>query len=70
MTLPSHRNLPYLEQNNGLVLGGKDIPAVVALLPVLFAVIHFGVVQREEDYLECKFGDSYLEYRQSVPRWF
>jgi protein-S-isoprenylcysteine O-methyltransferase Ste14 len=39
-------------------------------LPVLFAVLHFGVVQREEDYLECKFGDSYLEYRQSVPRWF
>ena len=24
MTLPSHRNLPYLEQNNGPVLGGKD----------------------------------------------
>jgi protein-S-isoprenylcysteine O-methyltransferase Ste14 len=27
-------------------------------------------VLREEDYLECKFGDSYLEYRQAVPRWF
>ena len=47
-----------------------NAPAVVALLPVLFAVLHFGVVLREEDYLECKFGDSYLEYRQSVPRWF
>ena len=24
MSFPSHRNLPYLEQNNGPVLGGKD----------------------------------------------
>lgn len=47
-----------------------NAPAVVALLPVLFAVLHFGVVQRQEDYLECKFSDSYPEYRQSVPRWF
>mgnify|MGYP006420345973 FL=1 len=47
-----------------------NAPAVGALLPVLFAALHFGVVLREEDYLECKFGDSYLEYRQSVPRWF
>jgi len=47
-----------------------NAPAVVALLPVLFAVLHVGVVLREEDYLECKFGDSYLQYRQAVPRWF
>lgn len=47
-----------------------NAPAVVALLPVLFGVLHFGVVLREEDYLECKFGDSYLAYRQVVPRWF
>lgn len=47
-----------------------NAPAAVALLPVLFAALHFGVVLREEDYLECEFGDSYLEYRQSVPRWF
>lgn len=46
-----------------------NAPAVVALLPVLFAVLHFGVVLREEDYLECKFGESYLTYKQAVPRW-
>lgn len=46
-----------------------NAPAVVALLPLLFAVLHFGVVLREEDYLECKFGESYLLYKQAVPRW-
>lgn len=46
-----------------------NAPAIVALMPVLFAVLHFGVVLREEDYLECKFGDSYLAYKQAVPRW-
>lgn len=46
-----------------------NAPAVVALLPVLFAVLHFGVVLREEDYLECKFGEAYLSYKQAVPRW-
>jgi protein-S-isoprenylcysteine O-methyltransferase Ste14 len=47
-----------------------NAPVVVALLPVLFAVLHYGVVLCEEDYLECKFGDSYLEYMQAVRRWF
>lgn len=46
-----------------------NAPAVVSLAPVLFAVLHFGVVLREEDYLECKFGDRYLAYKQAVPRW-
>ena len=45
-------------------------PAVIALLPVLFVTLHFGVVRREEHYLECKFGDRYLRYRHTVPRWF
>lgn len=46
-----------------------NAPAVVALLPVLFAVLHFWVVRREEDYLECKFGEPYLLYKQAVSRW-
>lgn len=46
-----------------------DAPAVLALAPVLFAVLHFGVVLREEDYLECKFGDGWLDYRAAVARW-
>jgi protein-S-isoprenylcysteine O-methyltransferase Ste14 len=32
-------------------------------------VMHFGVVLREERYLERKFGDDYRRYKQSVPRY-
>ena len=46
-----------------------NAPTVVAPAPVPFAVLHFGVVLREENYLECKFGDRYLVYKQAVPRW-
>jgi protein-S-isoprenylcysteine O-methyltransferase Ste14 len=32
-------------------------------------VIHYGVVAREEAYLERKFGDVYRRYRGRVRRW-
>jgi len=32
-------------------------------------VMHFGVVLREERYLERKFGDEYRRYKASVPRY-
>lgn len=39
------------------------------LLPLLFAAFHFGMVLREERYLERKFGEEYLGYRSRVRRW-
>jgi protein-S-isoprenylcysteine O-methyltransferase Ste14 len=37
---------------------------------VLFAlVIHYGVVKREERYLEAKFGDAYRRYQAHTPRY-
>ena len=32
-------------------------------------VLHFGVVRKEERYLERKFGDSYLRYKANVARY-
>ncbi len=32
-------------------------------------VMHFGVIKREERYLEAKFGDEYREYKTTVRRW-
>jgi protein-S-isoprenylcysteine O-methyltransferase Ste14 len=32
-------------------------------------ILHFGVVKREERYLEARFGDAYRRYRDRVPRY-
>jgi protein-S-isoprenylcysteine O-methyltransferase Ste14 len=36
---------------------------------VLMPVLHFGVVKREERYLEAKFGDAYRSYKERVARY-
>jgi protein-S-isoprenylcysteine O-methyltransferase Ste14 len=41
---------------------------VVVLIPVAL-LLHFGVVLREEIYLENKFGDGYRAYKQRVRRY-
>jgi protein-S-isoprenylcysteine O-methyltransferase Ste14 len=41
---------------------------LVALVPLLF-VMHYGVIKREERYLEAKFGTAYRQYRSRVRRW-
>ena len=52
----------------GLTLIANTWWGVVMLLP-LAAVIHRGVVLREERYLHRKFGDAYDRYRASVRRY-
>ncbi len=42
---------------------------LLAALVVFFLVIRFGVVAREEAYLEGKFGDTYRSYKARIRRW-
>jgi protein-S-isoprenylcysteine O-methyltransferase Ste14 len=41
---------------------------VLLMVPALL-LLHDGVVKREEQYLEKKFGESYRSYKASVPRY-
>src|ERR687894_1054263 len=41
----------------------------ILLLPVALLVIQRGVIEREEHYLERKFGEEYLRYKAQVRRW-
>ena len=40
------------------------------LLPVVLVVMIYGVIKREERYLERKFGEQYLSYKDKVRRLF
>ncbi len=44
-------------------------PAVFIGLVLLWSLFTFRVIPNEERQLEALFGDEYLEYKKSVPRW-
>jgi protein-S-isoprenylcysteine O-methyltransferase Ste14 len=41
----------------------------LAALVVIWLVLRYGVIAREETYLERKFGAPYLDYTSKVRRW-
>jgi protein-S-isoprenylcysteine O-methyltransferase Ste14 len=45
------------------------LTAALVALPIALILLHFGVIRREERYLEAKFGDQYRAYRSRVRRW-
>jgi protein-S-isoprenylcysteine O-methyltransferase Ste14 len=65
------RNPIYLSMVLGLVGLAIALDSLWLLLALAaFAlVIRYGVVAREEAYLERKFGDTYRRYRARVRRW-
>jgi len=44
-------------------------PWSLLLLPLVLVLTHFGVVLREEAFLERRFGDAYRAYTHRVRRW-
>lgn len=53
----------------GLALALNNLWGMLALIP-LSVVMHYGVILREERYLEEKFGERYRRYRLTVRRYF
>jgi protein-S-isoprenylcysteine O-methyltransferase Ste14 len=42
---------------------------MLATLVPFYLVIRYGVIAREEAYLERKFGEAYFSYKSRVRRW-
>lgn len=66
------RNPMYVAEL-GLWLGWAilfgSLPVLIGFL-VLLSVVTLIFVPREERTLEAAFGETYLQYKSSVPRWF
>ena len=69
----------YRWTRNPMYVGGLPLMLGLAIvlaldwLPLLMVpaafLLHFGIVRREEQYLEAKFGDRYRGYKARVPRY-
>ena len=53
---------------DGIGLAARSPWTVILTLP-LAITIRYGVVAREEAYLERRFGDAYRQYKAHVRRW-
>ena len=66
------RNPMYVGGNIALL--GIAIGCALDWAPLLsvlsLPLVHFGVILREERYLERKFGDEYRRYKTKVPRYW
>jgi protein-S-isoprenylcysteine O-methyltransferase Ste14 len=49
---------------------GFALDWVILLLVASLPLIHYGIILREERYLERKFGDEYRRYKKRVPRYW
>lgn len=63
---PTYLSLTLLHVGLALVLG---MPWVLLMVVPAAALTQWGVVLREEQYLESKFGEEYLRYKTRVRRW-
>jgi protein-S-isoprenylcysteine O-methyltransferase Ste14 len=66
MRNPMYIGLMLLTGGIGIALASDW--TLVLIMPMAI-VLHYGVVLREEGYLEGKFGEEYRRYKARVPRW-
>jgi protein-S-isoprenylcysteine O-methyltransferase Ste14 len=52
----------------GLAIGFDSVWILVALVP-FYLILRYGVIAREEAYLERKFGEAYRVYKSRIRRW-
>lgn len=52
----------------GVCVAANAYWGLLLLIPLL-VVVQKGIIEREERYLERKFGEEYLRYKQQVRRW-
>jgi protein-S-isoprenylcysteine O-methyltransferase Ste14 len=60
--------LSLLLVTGGIAIFANSMWYLVALL-LLFLILNFWVVPREERYLENSFGEEYARYKKKVSRW-
>jgi protein-S-isoprenylcysteine O-methyltransferase Ste14 len=78
-TLRIARNGPYAKSRNPIYIAvliqfsGMALIFnswwLVAFIPILYLYLSYGVIRREEKYLESKFKNEYNDYKSKVPRW-
>lgn len=52
----------------GIAIAAQSLWAVL-FLPIVMLIIRRGAIDREEAYLERRFGAGYLDYKSRVRRW-
>jgi protein-S-isoprenylcysteine O-methyltransferase Ste14 len=52
----------------GVAIVATSAWMLLLLVPVLI-ILQRGVVEREEAYMQAKFGEAYRKYQARVPRW-
>jgi protein-S-isoprenylcysteine O-methyltransferase Ste14 len=63
---PMYAGMTLIQAGLGTALGNLWI--LLLLVPTL-VILQRSVIEKEEAYLERRFGDSYRRYRESVRRW-
>jgi protein-S-isoprenylcysteine O-methyltransferase Ste14 len=64
---PMYLALCFLQVALGFFL--NDWITLLFVVPLVL-ILHYGVILREERYLEAKFGEGYLQLKRDVRRWF